>query len=121
MARCVMSSRYDKSKVLTEFDLAAVKGMRTHLEAYFADQLDERTLACKIIEALFERDFGGTSDRWDIDSADVAASAEPHTFELKKQATYDRKDIYAVASSKATIVFTKELITIHEYSHYCAG
>jgi len=88
-------------------------------------KLSEHQFSHDIIEALFKRDFM-PGKRWDIDPAWVSLEGGEGNvvkFKAEKQATWDWKDIYAVASAKGTICFfpDKHEIRVQEYSHYVAG
>mmetsp|Transcript_28173 Transcript_28173/g.82793 ORF Transcript_28173/g.82793 Transcript_28173/m.82793 type:complete len:94 (-) Transcript_28173:344-625(-) len=93
--------------------------MREVLIGFVKGSVDERTVAAKLIEKLFEREFMG-GKRWDVSSAHASPVSE-NTFACEKIAEYDWKDINAEASAKATITITKELIKIENYGYYCAG
>ena len=86
----------------------------------------EYTLAQEIIEALFGRDHM-KGRHWDYDPSWVTPESSDDEnvvkFKAEKQATWDWKDIYSVASSKGTICFFKERreIRVEEYSYYAAG
>lgn len=100
--------------------------------------LTERQLAYEIISQLFNRDFM-SGRHWDIDSATVSETSGKSQdrdedgnfskakdmvwFVVEKQATWDHKDIYSVASAKAIIKISHQLriVLVDEYSYYVAG
>ncbi|CAE7793447.1 ZBP14 [Symbiodinium sp. CCMP2456] len=121
LPRAVRSSRYDDKKQLEAFNLLQLKGMHQALVEYADGKLAPSNLARFIIGALFDSEFRG-GKRWDVNGA----TAEPadkgaDMFVCEKSAEYDWKDICSVASAKARIHVTPELISIHEYSYYVAG
>lgn len=119
--KILWSSQYDNPPTLKPVseDLE-----RQILEKYNdSNNYSPNSVAKLIIELLFDRDFDGKKeDRWDVDSASVEQKDEtPASFQVEKAATYNHKDIYSVATSKATIVFGEREILIQNYSYYVAG
>lgn len=88
---------------------------------------DLSEVACDVLTLLYDRDFSGSGKHWSYDG--VRASAEPsdnddiHKFECEISHTWDWKDIYSVASGKATIFINVKARTIFvdKYYFYCAG
>ncbi|CAE7910217.1 HINT1 [Symbiodinium sp. KB8] len=134
LPRAVRSSKYDDKKKLEAFNLLQLKGMHQALVEYADGNLVPSNLARLIIGALFDSEFRG-GKRWDVNGA-TAEPADPgaEMFVCEKSAEYDSwmfrgfffiawveedwKDICSVASAKARIHVTPELISIHEYSYY---
>ena len=98
-----------------------------------------RALVLVIIDTLFYRDFM-PGKHWDIDSAVVSelsnlnssnsisnGGEDVQTFSAEKEATWDWKDIYSVASAKAIIKIISNKssgerhVYVDEYSYYVAG
>ncbi len=83
-------------------------------------------LAHQLIEALFHRDFND-GPKWDVDSSsctliDASSDNFPVSFSCEKQATWDHKDIYAVAKSASKITFlSRTELKIEKYSFYVSG
>lgn len=97
------------------------------LHQFETNELDESNVAQCIIHSLFERDFMGTGKHWCSDGIcckkiDNDDNSEK-TFQCSESSTWDWKDIYSVATSKATIVFSNDRLNIRveDYSFYCAG
>lgn len=81
------------------------------------------TLAQKIVELLFERDFDGDEEKWDIASAVASVVEENVCYDVSKEATWNhRDDIYSVATAKARIRLQGDNeIRVEGYSYYVAG
>eukprot|EP00439_Symbiodinium_sp_Y106_P043876 s5402_g5.t1 len=120
LPRAVRSSRYDDKKKLEAFNLLQLKGMHQALVEYADGKLAPANLARFIIGALFDSEFNG-GKRWDVNGATAEPADGADTFVCEKSAEYDWKDISSVASAKARIHVTPELISIHDYSYYVAG
>lgn len=100
--------------------------------------ITERQLAYEIISQLFYRDFM-PGRHWDVDPATVTEMSGATKdldgddnslktedivwFAAEKEATWDHKDIYSVASAKAVIKISRQLhlVVVDEYSYYVAG
>lgn len=100
--------------------------VRHQINAFHSGKVSARALASDLINALFHRDF--TPGRhWDIETATVDELASltdkegTSILNAEKQAVWDWKDIYSVASAKATIKISSEDIYVDEYSYYVAG
>jgi len=93
------------------------------IQAFKEGTLSKSKLAYVIIDDLFENDFKYNSRRkWDIDCATIVQDKENEAmFSVMKEATYNRKDIYAVASTKAVIHFLTDEIRIVGHYYYVAG
>jgi hypothetical protein len=118
--------------------LGALPEIRKAAHDFELGALTKRQLAYEIISQLFNRDFM-PGRHWDIDSATVSEMSETSQdldddvdfanakdtvcFLVEKQATWDHKDIYSVASAKAIIKISHQLriVLIDEYSYYVAG
>jgi len=117
-------------------------GISTSLADYELGILPARDLAVCVVTVLFHRDFTGGASKWDIDSAtakqvvldvDDESGGNEKAFDVIKEASYNHKDIYSVASSKARIHFddgnhdddddddAAATIRIEGYSYYVAG
>lgn len=139
LPQTVTKKAYDGPWKLTytcRYDKASPKGVRglspqsLQLSSAFYSfehgTTTEYTLAQEIIEALFDRDHM-KGRHWDYDPSWVTPESSDDEnvvkFKAEKQATWDWKDIYSVASSKGTICFFKERreIRVEEYSYYAAG
>ena len=113
---------------LTVFDISRNTTLRNAVHEYERGSVSAASLCSEIIEALFDKEFVGQGKHWDRDGASVTHLASSSNDEYVSygsmcSATWDWKDIYAVASSKATIrVFLKKPeIHIVEYKYYVAG
>jgi hypothetical protein len=93
------------------------------IHAFKEGKLSRYQLASKIIDDLFESDFQHSSrSKWDIDGATIVQDKDDDsTFSVMKEATYNRKDIYAVATTKAVIQFLADEIRIVGHYYYVAG
>lgn len=107
--------------------------VRRAVNGYESGDISSKTLAYAIIDALFYKDFM-PGEHWDIDGANIgeitavepANDGEPvdvQVFAAEKQATWDWKDIYSIASAKATIKISRASgnIYVDDYSYYVAG
>lgn len=109
--------------------------VRKQINLFHTGKISARALACDVINALFERDFMPGA-HWDIGSAH-AEEMDPLTdktlldggeegdkmecFQADKEAIWDWKDIYSVATAKATIKISSDHVYVDEYSYYVAG
>lgn len=95
----------------------------TSFQEFKEGKLSKSKLASIIIDDLFENDFKySTRRKWDIDCATIVQDKENDAmFSVMKEATYNRKDIYAVASTKAVIHFLTDEIRIVGHYYYVAG
>jgi len=102
-----IEDRYNKEaglKVLETLNLGSLHGQ---LEMFNLGQLSPEQIANSIINNLFDRD-----KKWDVDypncclkESPVAAGQEfPVSYSCSQSATWDHKDIYAVANSSTTVV-----------------
>ena len=99
-----LSSR-DKPEDFRPLLIPRGSSLETAVLDYELGTISAENLASSIITYLFDRDFlGDKTNRWDIDSATVE-TREANVFEAVKEATYNHKDIYSVASAKAKIHF----------------
>jgi hypothetical protein len=104
-------------------------GITESLADYELGILSAHNLAIGMVDELFHREFTGKAPKWDIDSAVATAQVDDSkVFDVSKEATYNHKDIYSVASSKARIRFEESdgggehvVIRIEGYSYYVAG
>jgi hypothetical protein len=140
--RLLCSSKYHPNSGFSELSPSSLH-LVSDLYRFENGDLEQRQLATCIIDALWNRDFSN-GKHWDIDSASVsavAAAAGPNTnasiegeqeyeedddggcWKVSKSATWDWKDIYAVAESKGLIRFRMDAreIRIANYSYYVAG
>jgi hypothetical protein len=112
---------------------ATTLGLDHILHRYEERLISPEECAHHIITALFNRDFNGKAGmgpgkHWDVDGSLVSLTQDEDcdggiTFHAKKEATWDWKDIYSVATAKATIRFLPFLqeIRVEYYSYYVAG
>ena len=129
-------------KPYSTLPLGALPEIRKAVHGFELGTLTERQLAYEMISQLFDRDFM-PGRHWDIDSATVSEMSGtcPRTsqdideyvnfskaqdmvwFVVEKQATWDHKDIYSVASARAIIKMSHQLriVLVDEYSYYVAG
>ena len=98
------------------------------LYKYEMGALAEENVAGSIIHELFNRDFSGDGshwcrDWWTCEAAERSGESAEKRFTCQESATWDWKDIYSVASAKATIVFSPDRseIRVEGYQFYCAG
>lgn len=128
--KLLCSSRYSPNDGYTTLSPSAL-GLGATLISYESGKLTAREVAHSIIEALFKRDFMPRK-HWDIDSATVAlrsnegdttSGEDGEAFDVEKNATWDWKDIYSVASAKGIVRFVtgKTEIRVENYSYYVAG
>eukprot|EP00978_Attheya_sp_CCMP212_P047115 scaffold421231_cov58-Attheya_sp.AAC.1 len=123
------SSKYDKTAALHELSIHELN-LRPAFAAYEAGTQSSQTLARDIITALFARDHM-EGKHWDYDTAttrrpSLAEDVNPNEGEAwyaEKEATWDWKDIYSVATAKGTIRFlpNQEKVQVEQYSFYAAG
>lgn len=113
---------------LNVYDMSRNTALRDVVLEYERGTMNPATLCREIIEAFFDKEFVGNGKHWDRDGSSVSQLASSSNDEYVSyasvcSATWDWKDIYAVASSKATIrVFLqKPEIHILEYKYYVAG
>lgn len=119
--RLLCSSKYSPDQGFSEISVASLNLFKI-LRNYEDGDVSQREVAKKIIEALWDRDFM-TGERWSVDSACVREHEENGLYVAEKEATWDWKDIYAVATAKGNVRFLDHLkeIRIEMYSYYCAG
>jgi hypothetical protein len=123
------SSKHDKAATLHELSIHALK-LGPAFAAYEAGTQSSQILARDIITALFARDHM-EGKHWDYDTAtarrpSLAEDVNPNEGEAwyaEKEATWDWKDIYSVATAKGTVRFlpNEEKIQVEQYSFYAAG
>ena len=120
------TSKYDKNKKVLPLSVPLLPSNFIH--DFEIGLVDEMHFSHELITALFHRDFSSTSDRWDIDgstASPVKDGEDPNVkkFTAEKQATWDWKDIYSVASAKGIICFDAQNqdIRVDDYSYYAAG
>ncbi|KAL7538796.1 hypothetical protein ACHAXR_012390 [Thalassiosira sp. AJA248-18] len=103
--------------------------VRKQINLFHSGKISAHALAFDIIEALFHRDFM-PGDHWDIGSAileeldpitDKESGKKVEIIEAEKEAIWDWKDIYSVATAKATIKISSGCIHVDDYSYYVAG
>lgn len=88
---------------------------------------DLSTVAKDVLEVLYYQEFTGSGKHWSYDGCSCAevASASPdqHVFYCEISHIWDWKDIYAVATGKATISINLKdrTIYVHDFSYYCSG
>jgi hypothetical protein len=132
------TSKYDKSIPKQVLPLSPTTSLKQFeliqrvLHEYESGLVNERKVAYELISALFYRDFM-PGKHWDIDPATIVvvddgddgdvSDTSVVQFAAEKQATWDWKDIYSVASAKGTICFFKDSqeIRVQDYSYYVAG
>lgn len=112
------TSKYDSAESIRPLSLFI------QLDPHCADPTNpshQQLISRHIIEKLFDRDHSA-GKRWDYDPATVECVA-PNEYQASKEATWDWKDIYAVATAQGRVCFDFELqqICIRQYSYYCAG
>lgn len=117
------TSKYDsKSKSLDP----QLLNVSSELYSFEQGHMDEHTFALKLIEAMFNRDHM-RGKHWDYDPASAVKEESEDDgfvkFLAEKEATWDWKDIYSVASAKGTISFFSERheIRVENYSYCAAG
>ena len=119
--RLFCSSKYHPK---SGFSQLSVHGLHLHsaFQDYEKGSLSPGVLAGRIIEALFFRDFMD-GKRWDIDSPVVEEMEAGVLYQASKEATWDWKDIYSVATAKGKVRFSLEEneIRVVDYSYYVAG
>lgn len=99
---------------------------RKQVDLYHSGKISAHALAFDVINALFERDFTPGA-HWEIGTAtldeleDGEMEGQFECFGAEKEAVWDWKDIYSVATAKATIKISSGDIYIDEYSYYVAG
>ncbi len=120
------TSKYDKKnpKAVLPLNPHTLK-ISSQFASYEHGQMNEQRLAHDLIEALFYRDFMD-GKRWDIDPAYATLESSGDgviIYKAEKEATWDWKDIYAVASAKGMICFyaDRQEIRVENYSYYVAG
>lgn len=125
----LISDKYNPENGLQPFDLSRYAGLSELVSKFHAGDIEAGTIADEIIKAMFEADFSASS-KWDIDGSCCSLLSEggyktkelPLSFDCEQKATWDHKDIYAVARSHAKIVVqSKDLIHIVLYSYYVSG
>jgi hypothetical protein len=121
------TSKYDKITPKTISDLSPqALDLSSDLRSFAQGHMDEQRFAGNLIEALFHRDHM-RGDHWDYDPAYATKEESSDDgvikFKAEKEATWDWKDIYSVASAKGTICFFSDHheIRVDEYSYYAAG
>jgi hypothetical protein len=120
------NSAYDSDKSMKVLPTSELEGVDQKLSEYHSGEITALDVADAIICALFHRDHQNLGDHWDYDGSRCDETFEDEissTFNCKCSATWDWKDIYSVASSKAhiRILKSKNEIYIEDYSYYCAG
>mmetsp|Transcript_5862 Transcript_5862/g.16491 ORF Transcript_5862/g.16491 Transcript_5862/m.16491 type:complete len:238 (+) Transcript_5862:126-839(+) len=123
--------------------VSALPEIRRVVREFESETISERQLAIVVIEALFHRDFM-PGRYWDVESATVSEISDTTTrsrsrdddddgsakgeedacaYSVEKEATWDHKDIYSVASAKGIVTISRQSrsIFIDEYSYYVAG
>ena len=122
--KLLCSDKYNPERGYTELSPISLS-LGQDLCSYMTKEIGPQQMAQKIIQALFQRDFGVKKDtRWDVDPAHAVPKDDDNiVFEAEQQATWDWKDIYSVASSKGKIRFldNDNIIRIEGYSYYVAG
>lgn len=121
-----LSSKYDDTATVNEID-PNQSGIAKFCEAFYQNEIDEYSLALRIIEAYFASEFVGDGSRWSHDGSSISKisqdGADPVIFNAKESATWDHKDIYAVAKAAATIQISRSAneVKILNYSYYVSG
>lgn len=108
--------------------------VRRQINLFHSGKISAHALTFDVINALFDNDFKygahweiGTAMLDELDPLDdktLLVSEEGDKFEVfqvEKQAIWDWKDIYSVATGKATIKISSGDIYVDEYSYYVAG
>ncbi len=119
---------YSESKEPTLMNLSNLPTLCAIVTKYDNKEITALTAAEQIIEWSFEDDFGSNHDsKWSYNGSrsDVLESTDPNVemFKVECSSTWDWKDIYSVASSRAVISFnsTERTILIDDYRYYVAG
>ena len=121
--------RKEAEPPLLVYDTRGNDDLKRCIDEYEKGNLDTAGIASGIIEALFDKDFVGSGKHWDRDGSscsridDDTGNGEYVAYKCSCSATWDWKDIYSVATSKATIrVFVnRPLIHVVGYKYYVAG
>jgi hypothetical protein len=123
----LLSDKYNPTNGLQPFDPNRYEGLSSLLNKFYDGEVTAQVISRHIIEALFDKEFSHDK-KWGVDTANCSpldnesTSEFPAAFQCSKQASYDHKDIYAVAEAKAKIIVqSRELIHIELYSYYVAG
>mmetsp|Transcript_7440 Transcript_7440/g.10646 ORF Transcript_7440/g.10646 Transcript_7440/m.10646 type:complete len:624 (-) Transcript_7440:35-1906(-) len=107
-------------------------GLTDIFKSFEAGTVSNEQLALAVIEATFNRDFI-PGKHWVVDSASAREPAEDEggcseelkgrSFVVKKQATWDHKDIYSVAAAKGELTIWEDKKEVHlkNYSYLVAG
>lgn len=132
------SDHYNPDRGLMVLDTSAL-GLDNTLHQYERNEMDSAEVARAIIRALFARDFLGNGSHWSGDGVDCSEVVSggtaddinsdndekktERTFQCSESSTWDWKDIYAVAKSKAKITLSEDRkeIRVEDYSFYCSG
>jgi hypothetical protein len=123
--KVLWSSRYDSLKTMHTLLTSSLKGIDEKLLQFQIGKITGLDLVHSLINALFHRDHS-TGKHWDYDGSRCSKISNDEsgvTFKCESSATWDWKDIYAVASAEANIkiLASNHEIHIEDYSYYCAG
>ncbi len=132
LVNVLISDKYNPEKGLQPFEASNYDGLIAKLNKFYDGETNSLDVSYAIIEALFDSHFSYDS-KWFVESATCeiirpkGSSLDPDiefpvSYRCSQQATYDRKDIYSVATAKAKIVIlSRNEIRIELFSYYVAG
>lgn len=102
--------------------------VRRQINVFHSGKASAHALAFDLISTLFHRDFMpgahwsiGTATLNELDPMTYMGGAKVQVFESEKEAIWDWKDTFRVATAKATIKISNGDIYIDGYSYYVAG
>ncbi|KAL7532430.1 hypothetical protein ACHAWF_004134 [Thalassiosira exigua] len=115
-------------KPYAELDLPGSDLRNEQINLFHSGKISAHALAFDVITELFHRDFVpgahweiGTAVLGELDPLRGTEGEQIEVFEVEKEAIWDWKDIYSVATAKATIKISTESVEVDEYLYYVAG
>jgi hypothetical protein len=129
ISRVRIEDKYNVDLGFQYLDTSLFPDLQSTLNQFVVGELRSFRVAQSIIEALFSRDFD-PNPKWDVDcsscieigSKNNTEDEFPVSFSCKQEATWNHKDIYAVAKSSAKITFlSRSEIDVENYSYYVSG
>jgi hypothetical protein len=125
-----IEDKYNPDYGFRDLESEQFPNLNEKLNQFTNGEITPSFIAREFIELLFNRDFSNDNSKWDVDSSSCiqigtkSNSTEdfPISFDCEQKATWDHKDIYAVAKSSAKITFlSRNEIKIEKYSYYVSG
>jgi hypothetical protein len=120
------NSYYGKDKSFRPLHTSELNDTDQKLREFQIGKITGLDLVHSLISALFHRDHPTLEKHWDYDGSNcdqISNDENSVTFQCKCSATWDWKDIYSVATSKANIkiLASNHEIYVQDYAYSCSG